>query len=204
MSKRDERDEIPAGLPRATLEMLPAVRRGQREGASPRWDAGLVGLRVVGDVTACARSASRGMNARWSVSSRSDCSERADRVWRRAAPCLSSPPTYRLRASWSSGSRKKGQEPNESLAIDGKALLSLHGDGLTRVHQVAAFAHHTRVVLAQAKTRGKGHIWASMQAIREPSSVWLLTWQVVLSDALLASRARWRPLVRNGGASAAC
>ncbi len=47
--------------------------------------------------------------------------------------------------------------PDEALAIDGKTLRGLHVEEIPCVHLVTAYAHQTRVVLAEAETRGKGH-----------------------------------------------
>ena len=98
----------------------------------------------------------------------------------------------------------QGLEHDEALAIDGKTLRGIHGEEIPGVHLVAAFAHQTRLVLAEAETRGKGPELAGVDAVlmalpaRLPAR--LLSGRVVTSDALLASRALCREIVRKGGA----
>jgi hypothetical protein len=55
-----------------------------------------------------------------------------------------------------------GLEAEEGIAIEGKTLRGLHGAAVPGVHLVAAYAHRTRVVRAQAQTRGKGQEWAGV------------------------------------------
>ena len=52
---------------------------------------------------------------------------------------------------------RQGLHADEALAIDGKTLRGIHGEAVPGVHLVAAFAHRTRAVLAQAATQGTGH-----------------------------------------------
>jgi hypothetical protein len=49
-----------------------------------------------------------------------------------------------------------GLEADAARAIDGKTRRGIHGEEIPGVHLVAAFAHQTRVLVAQAETRGKG------------------------------------------------
>jgi hypothetical protein len=93
----------------------------------------------------------------------------------------------------------QGLEPNDALAIDGKTLRGLHGEQLPGVHLVAAFAHQTRVALAQAETLGKGHELAGVQAVLSALPARLLSGRVVTGDALLATRGLCRQIVRTGG-----
>jgi DDE family transposase len=67
------------------------------------------------------------------------------------------------------------------------------------VHLVAAYAHQTHLVLAQAETAGKGHELAGVQAVLAALPGRLLSGRVVTGDALLAPRALCRHIVRKGG-----
>jgi hypothetical protein len=95
----------------------------------------------------------------------------------------------------------QGREPDEALAIAGKTLRGLHGEELPGVPLVAAFAQQTRLVLAEAETRGQGHEVAGVEAVLTALPARLLSGRVVTGDALLASRALCRELVRKGGTS---
>jgi hypothetical protein len=94
-----------------------------------------------------------------------------------------------------------GLASEEALAIDGKTLRGIHGEEIPGVHLVAAYAQQTRVVLAQAETVGKGHELAGVAAVLAALPAHLLAGRVVTGDALLASRALCRQIVRKGGTS---
>ena len=66
---------------------------------------------------------------------------------------------------------------------------------------MAAYAHQTRVVLAQAETVGKGDEVAGVQAVLAALPSRLLAGRVVTGDALVATRALCRQIVRQGGTS---
>ena len=87
----------------------------------------------------------------------------------------------------------------EALAIDGKTLRGMHGEEIPGVHLVAAYAHQTRVVLAEAETVGKGHELAGVQAVLAALPARLLAGRVVTGDALLATRALCRRIIQKGG-----
>jgi hypothetical protein len=59
----------------------------------------------------------------------------------------------------------QGPQPEGALAIDGKTLRGIHGEKLAGAHLVAASAHRTRIVLAEAETVGKGNELAGVQAV---------------------------------------
>jgi uncharacterized protein YoaH (UPF0181 family) len=59
----------------------------------------------------------------------------------------------------------QGLQAGEAIAMDGKTLRGIHGEEVPGVHLVAAFAHQTRTVLAQAATEGKGHELAGVKAV---------------------------------------
>jgi hypothetical protein len=67
------------------------------------------------------------------------------------------------------------------------------------VHLVAAFAHQTRVALAQAETLGKGHELEGVQAVLAALPARLLSGRVVTGDALLATHGLCRQIVRKAG-----
>jgi hypothetical protein len=89
----------------------------------------------------------------------------------------------------------QGLDPEEALAIDGKTLRGIHGEEIPGIHLVAAFAHQTRVVLAEAETVGKGQELAGVQAVQAELPARLLRGRVVTSDALLATRGLCRQVV---------
>ena len=68
-----------------------------------------------------------------------------------------------------------GPATEEALALDGKTLRSIHGEEIPDVHLVAAYAHQTRVVLAQAETVGNGHELVGAQAVlaAQPRRSWV-------------------------------
>jgi hypothetical protein len=80
----------------------------------------------------------------------------------------------------------QGLQTDEALAIDGQTLRGIHGEEVPGVHLVAAFAHRTRTVLAQAATQGKGHELAGGEAILAALPARLLCGHVVSGNALLA------------------
>jgi DDE family transposase len=98
----------------------------------------------------------------------------------------------------------QGLEPDEALAMDGKTLRGIHGEELPGVHLVAAFAHRTRLVLAQAETVGKGHELAGVEAVPADLPARLLSGRVITGHALLANRALCRQIVRKGGTTSSC
>jgi hypothetical protein len=104
----------------------------------------------------------------------------------------------RVLAQWFA---QQGVEPDEALAIEGKTLRGIHGEEIPGVHLVAAFAHQTRVVLAEAETLGKGHELEGAQAVLAAFPARLLNGRRVTSDALLATRGLCRQIVRKGGTS---
>ena len=68
------------------------------------------------------------------------------------------------------------------------------------MYLVAAFAHQTRVSLAQAETLGKGHELAGVHTGLAALPARPLSGRVVTGDALLASRGLCRQIVRKRGA----
>ena len=191
MSKTDERDEAPAGSLRAALKTLPDVRRGQGK-AHPL--GGMLALSVCALWCGC-----RSLYAisQWGRACEPELRvalglrrERGPSVatLRRAFRHLDHAAFERVLGQWFA---QHGLEPDEALAIDGKTLRGIHGEEIPGVHLVAAFAHQTRVVLAQAETRGKGHELEGVNAgvagvAALPAR--LLSGRVVTGDALLAAR----------------
>jgi len=98
----------------------------------------------------------------------------------------------------------QGLAENAARAIDGKRRRGIHGEEIPGVHTVAAFAHQTRVVLAPAETRGKGHELAGVDAVLAALPGRVLAGRVVTGDALLACRELCRRLLANGGATSSC
>jgi hypothetical protein len=93
----------------------------------------------------------------------------------------------------------QGLQADEAIAIDGKTLRGIHGVEVPGVHLVAAFAHRTRTVLAQAATAGKGHELAGVEAVLAALPIRLLSGRVITGDALLAQRVLCRQILEKGG-----
>lgn len=109
-----------------------------------------------------------------------------------------------LSGFWANGLPRRGLQAGEALAIDGKTLRGIHGEEVPGVHLVAAFAHQTRTVLAQAATQGKGHELAGVKAVLAALPARLLCGHVVTGDALLAQRERCRQILAKGGTISSC
>lgn len=89
-----------------------------------------------------------------------------------------------------------GVEPTESVAVDGKTLRGVHGEGLPGEHLVSAYAHQAGVVLAQLRSAGQGHeIAATAQVVAAVA----LSGRVVTADALLTQRELSQQIVAGGG-----
>ncbi len=114
----------------------------------------------------------------------------------RAMRCLDHEAFERVLGQWFA---EQGLEPDEALAIDGKTLRGIHGEEIPGVHLVAAYAHQTRVVLAQVETVGMGHELAGVQAVLEALPERLLSGRIVMGDALLATRALCQQIEQKGG-----
>ena len=54
-------------------------------------------------------------------------------------------------SAWAQGALQEG---DEAVAVDGKALRGIHGDELPGVRLVAAYAHHSGLVLGQKGGKG--------------------------------------------------
>jgi hypothetical protein len=93
-----------------------------------------------------------------------------------------------------------GLQTADGIALDGKTLRGIHGEELPEVHLVAAVAHQSRIVLAQAPTTGKGHELAGVQPVLAALPGQLLEGRVITGDALLATHALCEPIVAHKGA----
>lgn len=204
MSKRKPRYQAPEGALRAALEQLPDVRRGQ-------------GLEhPLGGVLALAVCAVLcGARSQYAVSQwGQDCGpeiraalglkrERGPsgatvhRIFRR----LDHAAFERVLGQWFAA---QGLQAGEAIAIDGKTRRGIHGEAVPGVHLVAAFAHQTRTVLAQAATEGKGHELAGVKAVLASLFARLLCGHVVTGDALLAQRELCRQIIAKGGTISSC
>jgi hypothetical protein len=199
MSKTDERHEAPEGSLRAALETLPDVRRGQGK-VHPL--GGMLALSVCALLCGC-----RSLYAisQWGRECEPEIRvalglrrERGPSVatLHRAFRSLDHVAFEQALGEWFT---QQGLAPDEALAIDGKTLRGIHGEEIPGVHLVAAFAHQTRVVLAQAETLGKGHELEGVQAVLAALPARLFSGRVVTGDALLAARGLCRQIVRKGG-----
>jgi hypothetical protein len=199
MSKTAGREHAPEGSLRAALEMLPDVGRAQ--GKVHPLDA-MLALAVCAVLCGC-----RSLYAisQWGRECEGEIrvalglrEERGPSVatLHRAFRRLDHVAFERVLGQWFAA---QGLEPDEALALDGKTLRGIHGEEIPGVHLVAAFAHRTRMVLAEAETVGKGHELAGVQAVLAALPARLLSGRVVTGDALLATRALCRQSVRKGG-----
>ena len=206
MSKGEEREQAPEGSLRAALERLPDVRRGHGK-VHP-----LGGMRALAVCAVWGGCRSRYAISQWGR----ECepairvalglrAERGPRVaaLHRAFRHRDHPAFERVLGQWFTA---QGLEPDEALAIDGKTLRGTHGEEIPGGQLVAAYAQQTRVVLAQAETLGQGHALAGVRAGRWwprcRHACWLVGWsggRVVTGDALVATRALCRRIVRKGG-----
>ncbi len=89
-----------------------------------------------------------------------------------------------------------GVEPTDPVAVDGKTLRGVQGQGLPGEHVVSAYAHQAGVVLAQIRTAGKGHELAGAQQVLAQTP---LAGRVVTADALLTQREISTRIVAGGG-----
>jgi hypothetical protein len=201
MNKTAGRPTAPEGSLRAALQTLPDVRRGQ--GRVHPLD-GMLALAVCALLCGC-----RSLYAisQWGrecePAIRVALGLRAERgpsvaTLQRAFRRLDHAAFERVLGLWFAA---QGLQPEEALAIDGKTLRGIHGEEIPGVHLVAAYAHQSRVVLAQTETVGTGHELAGVQAVLAALPARLLAGRVVTGDALLATRALCRQLVRKGGTS---
>jgi hypothetical protein len=199
MNTTDERHTAPEGSLRAALQTLPDVRRGQ--GKVHSLD-GMLALAVCALLCGC-----RSLYAisQWGQECdptiRVALGLRAERgpsvaTLHRAFRRLDHAAFERVLGQWFAA---QGLHADEALAIDGKTLRGIHGEEIPGVHLVAAYAHQTRVVLAEAETVGKGHELAGVHAVLAGVPERLLAGRVVTGDALLATRAVCRQIVRKGG-----
>src|SRR5258708_4472134 len=178
MNKTDRRSTAPEGSLRAALQTLPDVRRGQ--GKVHPLD-GMLALAICALLCGC-----RSLYAisQWgrecAPELRVALGLRAERgpsvaTLHRAFRRLDHTAFERVLSQWFAA---HGLAPDEALAIDGKTLRGIHGEESPGVHLVAAYAHETRVVLAQASTPSRGRRAGSRAGPGSPRSV--------------ASTAKWR------------
>jgi hypothetical protein len=199
MNKTDGRRMAPDGSLRAALQTLPDVRRGQ--GTVHPLDgmlalaicALLCGCRSLYAISQWGRECEPEIRVALGVrAKRGPSVATLHRAFRR----LDHAAFERVLGQWFA---IQGLPPDEVLAIDGKTLRGIHGEEIPGVHLVAAYAHQTRLVLAQAETVGKGHELAGVQAVLAALPARLLAGRVVTGDALLAQRALCQQIVRKGG-----
>ena len=87
-------------------------------------------------------------------------------------------------------------EPAEPIAVDGKTLRGVHGEGLPGEHLVSAYAHRAGAVLAQMRSAGHGHELAAAERVVAAVP---LAGRVVTADALLTQRPVSSRIVAGGG-----
>src|SRR5438128_2625846 len=91
---------------------------------------------------------------------------------------------------------RSGIAPAEPLAVDGKTLRGVHGEGIPGAHLVSVYAPRARAVLAQIRTAAKG---GELAATKEALAQVDLQGRVVLGDALQTQREVCTQIVAGGG-----
>ena len=91
-----------------------------------------------------------------------------------------------------------GPELGETLSLDGKTLRGIHGEGISGVHLVSAYATRSGTVLAQRASPGKGQELAAAKAVLGQVP---LEGRIVVADALLTQREVCQQIVSGGGDS---
>ena len=97
-----------------------------------------------------------------------------------------------------------GPELGETLSLDGKTPVSstgqsprgIHGEGISGVHLVSAYATRSGTVLAQRASPGKGQELAAAKAVLGQVP---LEGRIVVADALLTQREVCQQIVSGGG-----
>jgi hypothetical protein len=91
---------------------------------------------------------------------------------------------------------RSGIAADEPLAVDGKTLRGVHGEGIPGAHLVSVYALRAGAVLAQIRTAEKGgELPATKAALAQVD----LTGHVVMGDALQTQRAVCTQIVAGGG-----
>lgn len=155
MRKTVARASAPEGSWRAALQALPDVRRGQ--GKVHPLDgmlalavcALLCGCRSLYAISQWGRECAPAIRVALGLRAQQGPSVA---TLHRAFKHLDHPAFERVLGAWFAA---QGLAPDEALAVDGKTLRGIHGEEIPGVHLVAAFAHQTRGVLAQAETAGR-------------------------------------------------
>ncbi len=89
-----------------------------------------------------------------------------------------------------------GVAPDEPVAVDGKTLRGVRGEGLPGEHLVAAYAPAAGAVLAQVHTPGRGHELAGAAQVLAQVP---FEGRLVTTDALLTQRHISTQIVGGGG-----
>lgn len=193
--------QAPEGSLRAALDDLPDPRRGQGRVHSL---SGMIALTVCAMLCG-ARSlyAAAQWGQECGAAIRLAVGLRAERgpsvaTLHRAFRDLDHPAFEALLTTWFA---RQGLIPGEGIALDGKTLRGIHGESLPGVHLVAAYAHQTRVVLAQSATQGKGHELAGVKAVVAALPQTLLAGHVLTGDALLATHGLCEQILAQKGAT---
>ena len=91
---------------------------------------------------------------------------------------------------------RRGIAPDEPLAVDGKTLRGVHGQGIPGAHLVSVYALRAGAVLAQIRTAAKG---GELPAAKEALAQVDLEGRVVMGDALQTQREVCTQIVAGGG-----
>ena len=89
-----------------------------------------------------------------------------------------------------------GPELGETLSLDGKTLRGIHGEGISGVHLVSAYATRSGTVLAQRASPGKGQ---ELEAAKAVLGQVPLEGRIVVANVLLTQREVCQQIVSGGG-----
>lgn len=89
-----------------------------------------------------------------------------------------------------------GLKPDDPLSVDGKGLRGIHGEQISGVELVSAYANQAGAVLAQMAAVGKGHELPTAKEVLRRAP---LAGRVVMGDALLTQRDVCEQIVAGGG-----
>jgi DDE family transposase len=91
---------------------------------------------------------------------------------------------------------RSGIAPDEPLAVDGKTVRGVHGEGIPGAHLVSVYALRAGAVLAQIRAATKGgELPATKAALAQVD----LAGRLVMGDALQTQREVCRQIVAGGG-----
>jgi len=92
--------------------------------------------------------------------------------------------------------QQRGLQGPEAIAVDGKTLRGIHGEGLPGVHLVAAYGHQSGIGVGQQAVGEKENELGAIAGLLDQLN---LRDHVVTGDALFTQRKVCRQVVEKGG-----